>query len=408
VDTARAGVALEIAAVAKSRGSLVVMGGPHVSFLDEETLQTKYVDYVVRNEGEYSLLSLTDHLSGRIPLDQVKGVSYLDNSHAKRTPDMPFIADLDSLPFPARDLLPMSLYRERMNGRPMTTMITSRGCPYNCEFCSSSEFFGVGWRARSVANIIEEVELLYHQYGYRALSFVDDNFTLLPSRAIEVSEEIVGRGLDLVWAAMTRVDTVVRNPDMVRAMARAGFRWTFIGFESGTQEALDGYGKKARLDDAFTAMDILRDNQVRVTGAFILGAPGETAPMMRQTIEYAKRLNPRRAQFSILTPYPGTRLHRAVKDRLLDKKWSLYSGMHPVIRLDHVSPEELRSIHISAYRSFYARPAKAVENASYIFRILTGLAWFFGRKALRVPGNLFAGAAVFCRRCFAAGRREAG
>ncbi len=388
VDTARYPVSAEIAKVAKRQGAVVVMGGPHVSFLDGEALGTGAVDYVVRNEGEYSLLSLVEFLTGARALEDVRGISYLDGGELRRTPDAPFIHDLDSLPFPARDLLSMDLYKEKMDGRRMTTVVTSRGCPFKCEFCSSSRFFGVRWRARSVENILEEVELLHKEYGYGAVSFVDDNFTLDPDRAVALSEKMRARGWDLVWGAMTRVDTVVKNPHMVRAMAAAGFRWTFIGFETGNQEALDGYGKKADVGDAFKAMEILKRNGVDVTGAFILGAPDETVEMMNETIEFAKRLDPRRAQFSLLTPYPGSKTYEKVKDRLLTNDWGKFSGLHPTIALDHVTPEELRKIQIAAYSRFYMRPGKVIENLSYVWRTLPSAVWFLAGRALASTASL--------------------
>jgi anaerobic magnesium-protoporphyrin IX monomethyl ester cyclase len=401
VDTARADTAFKIAELAKHQGSTVAMGGPHVSFLDEEALSTGAVDYVVRKEGEYSFLSLVDFLSDRTDFEQVRGVSYFEDGRLSRTPDGKFIDDLDSLPFPARDLLRLDLYRERMNGRLMTTVVSSRGCPFNCDFCSSSQFFGPGWRARSAENILEEVELLYRDYNYRAISFVDDNFTLDPGRAVRISEMISARGLDVIWAAMSRVDTIVNNPGMVQAMAKAGFKWTFIGFESGSQEALDAYGKKALASDAFRAMEILVENDVDVTGAFILGSPDETKEMMKETVSFAKRLNPRRAQFSILTPYPGTRLYEGVKHRLLTRDWRLYSGLHPTIELDHVSPEELRRLHIAAYSSFYGRPAKALENISYICRMFPSMSRYLASRMLTWPAGLMSSPILFVKKCLA-------
>jgi anaerobic magnesium-protoporphyrin IX monomethyl ester cyclase len=369
VDTARYPVALKIARVAKDQGAVVVMGGPHVSFLDKNALESGVVDYVVRNEGEHSFVSLVRFLSKEMVFEEVRGVSYLTDNELRRTSDAPFICDLDSLPFPARELLPLKLYRGKTNGRLMTTMITSRGCPFSCDFCSSSQFFGLGWRARSVENILEEMELLHKAYNYRALSFMDDNFTLNPSRAIKLSEKILEQGWDLIWGALSRVNTVVKNPGMVRIMAKAGLRWIFLGFESGSQHVLDGYGKKALVQDALRAMEILKENDVRVTGSFILGAPDETKDMMKETIKFAKRLNPRTAQFTILTPYPGTKLYERVKDRLLSENWEMYTCLHPTIRLDHVSPEELKRLFIMAYFSFYGRPGKFVANMSYFYKI---------------------------------------
>jgi anaerobic magnesium-protoporphyrin IX monomethyl ester cyclase len=382
VDTTRYPVAAGIARLAKEQGATVVMGGPHVSFLDAEALESGVVDYVVRNEGEYSFLSLLEFLSNRTPFERLKGISCRRNGEIRRTPDAPFIRDLDSLPLPARELLPLRMYNEKMNGRLTTTLITSRGCPFKCDFCSSSQFFGVRWRARSVESIIEEIELLHDRYGYRALSFVEDNFTLDPDRAVGLSAAMIRKGWKLLWGAWSRVDSIVRNPRMIETMARAGFRWTFLGFESGNQEVLDGYGKRARVQDALEAMRILDDNGVGVTGSFILGALDETSDMMGETIDFAKRLDPCRAQFSILTPYPGTRLYEKVKDRLLTRNWEKYNGGYPTIRLDHVSPEEMRRKIILAYYSFYSRPKKLIRNIQYLLRAFPSILKMAAEKLL--------------------------
>lgn len=403
VDTARYPVSLKIAQRAKEQGAIVVMGGPHVSFLDEEALGSGAVDYVVRNEGEYAFRSLVGYLSRELPFEDVKGVSYLNNGSVGRRPNIPFIDDLDSLPFPARDLLSLDLYNERMNGRPMTTLITSRGCPFNCNFCASSEFFGVRWRSRSIESILEEVELLYKKYNYRALCFVEDNFTLDPGRAVRLAERIQAKQWNLIWEAWSRVDTVVKNPHMIRTMAKAGFRWTFLGFESGSQEVLDGYGKKARIHDAVRAMEILNDNNVRVTGAFILGATNETKHTLKETINFAKLLNPSKVQFSILTPYPGTALYKAVRNRLLTRNWGMFTALDPVIKLDHLTPGELNRHLLLAYTSFYLRPKKGLENLRIILRTFPGLMQFFGLKLWRAKQKLLHSLPPFIRH-FVTGR----
>ena len=401
VDTSRYPVSLKIASRAKSQGAVVVMGGPHVSFMDREALESGVVDYVVRNEGEYSFLSLVKFLSQEIPFEEVRGVSCLINGEYNRTPDAPFIADLDSLPFPARELLSLKRYREKMNGRLTTTLVTSRGCPFNCSFCSSSQFFGVKWRARSVENVFEEMELLYKKYNYRALSFVEDNFTLSPDRAVKLSERIIRHGWDILWGAWSRVDTIVKNPEMVRVMARAGFRWTFIGFESCNQEVLNEYGKKAIVQDSLDAMQILNENGVGVTGSFILGALNETKDMMKETINFAKMLNPVRVQFSILTPYPGTQLYETVKDRLVTENWQLYSGAYSTIKLDNVSPKELRRLLVKAYFQFYARMRQAVVNVPYLWRATpASLSLLFSKLAVVWRNAVFPVFLVFMRKYF--------
>jgi len=405
VDTVRYPLSLRIARRAREQGATIVMGGPHVSFRDEEALSSGLVDYVVRNEGEYSFRSLIDYLSGDAALDSVRGVSRLGGDGSiVRAPDEPFITDLDSLPLPARELLNLKHYNERMNGRPMTTLITSRGCPFNCDFCASSEFFGIRWRARSVESILAEIELLYEKYGYRALCFVEDNFTMDPARAIELSERIMAKNWDLIWEAWSRVDTIVKHPEMIKIMARAGFKWTFVGFESGSQEVLDGYGKKTVAGDAFRAMEILRSNGVQATGAFILGAVNDTKRTIDETIRFAKDLNPRKVQFSILTPYPGTKLYEQVEDRLLTDDWSKFTALTPVIELDNLSPRQLSGRLIKAYASFYLRPRKGAENIHHIYRTIPGLTkWamtWFGPKCVELSRIL-----ALYRRIFAAGKQ---
>jgi len=200
---------------------------------------------------------------------------------------------------------------------------------------------------------------------------MDDNFTLNPDRAIKLSEKIIKQGWDLTWGAQSHVNIIVNNPGMVRMMARAGLKWIFLGFESGSQEVLNGYGKKALVQDALKAIEILKENDVEVTGSFILGALDETKEMMKETINFAKRLNPSRAQFTILTPYPGTKLYEIVKDRLLTKIWEIYTCLHPTIKLDHISPEELRRLLIMAYFSFYGRLANSLGTCPIFIRYLS-------------------------------------
>jgi anaerobic magnesium-protoporphyrin IX monomethyl ester cyclase len=358
VDTMRYPVSLKIAEAAKSHGRKVVAGGQHVTFFDTEALSTGLFDFIVRGEGEETMLDLVRHMEEGDSFEQVKGISFTSAGEVVRTPNRPLIRDLDSLPLPARDLLPARRYTTTLRGRPLAAVLTSRGCPFNCDFCACSQFFGRSWRTRSVENVTDELRFLQKKQGYRAIAFFDDNFTLDPGRIVEFCEQVLRRQWDLYWWAFSRVDSVVKNEDVVKLMAQAGLKQVFVGFESGSQEVLDGFGKNLDVDKAFRAVEILRKYKISVWASFIIGALNETKKMIKQTIKFANKLNPDFTQFGILTPYPGTALYEKVKNRLLTTNWRKFWGGDPVIKLDKVSPKELKKLLWRAHLSFYGRPKR--------------------------------------------------
>ena len=355
-DTPRYPKALQLARRAKEAGAVVVMGGYHVTFLDREAVESGVVDFVVRGEGELVLRALIRALEHTGDVAPVRGISYLADGRFVRNPAAPFIQDLDGLPLPRRDLFPKEKYLSLYENRPTTTMVTSRGCPFDCAFCSASRFGGLKWRTRSLDSILDEMEVLIGE-GYRSFLFVDDNFTLKPGRVIEFSEEILRRRWDIRWWCFSRADTIVKNPDMVRKMAEAGNRTVFLGLESANQSVLDDWGKKITLEQQQEAVRILKENGISVWGSFILGDLHEDRQMVLQTIRYARKLNPETCQFSVLTPYPGTRLFESLKARnlLLTTDWEQYDGLHGVIQLEHLRPEELTKLVAKAYKDFYLR-----------------------------------------------------
>lgn len=372
-DTTRYPIALSIARYAKAKGCKVVIGGPHTTFLDRETLETGFIDYVVRGEGELIIVDLVRALEGKKDIREVKGISYIKDGEFVRNPNSELIRDLDSLPFPARNLLPMDKYTAKLEGTYATSLVTSRGCPFNCSFCSASAFSGIEWRSRSVKNIIEELEILYKKYGYKAVAFFDDNFTLNPNRVIELCEEILRRGWRFKWWAFSRVEGILNNPKMVELMAKAGNYMVFIGFESANQEVLDSFKKKLVVEKAKEAISILRKNKIKVMGSFILGAMEETKEMIQRTINYAKNLDPDIAQFSVLTPYPGTALFEEVKSKIINKNWLQYDGGYNVFKLEHLKPTEVRWLIAKAYVSFYGRPKRLLKQGiSSLWSMIVG------------------------------------
>lgn len=358
-DTFRHKRVLAIAAEARSAGAKVAVGGPHVTFLDEEALSDLNIDFVVRGEGEETMAQLAEAIENDAPLHDVRGITFKENGSITRTPDRQPPDELDSLPLPARDLLQMGRYRNlEMAGRKMTSIISSRGCPSGCNFCSSHRYAGKKWRARSAESLMYEISLVVGKYGYGGVAFVDDNFTLDPRRVIELSKAIIDEGVDIKWWCFSRTDTIVRNPEMVSWMARSGCRYVFMGIESANQNTLDSFSKKSSMENAEKAVRILKENRIETLGAYILGAPDETREMVEETIRFSIRLDTGGVQYTLLTPYPGTKLFEEMRGRLLTDDWERFDCTHPVLRSDHLSPEELQELLFKAYKSFYLRPKR--------------------------------------------------
>lgn len=382
-DTSRYKSSLRLAKEAKDSGCRVVMGGPHVSYMDEEVLSTGLCDYVVRSEGEETMSELLDCIEGG-DVSSVKGLSYRNGNALHRTAPRGFIQDLDSL-VPARDLLDMKAYRHlEMAKRKMTSVLTSRGCPFGCSFCCSTEFSGRKWRTRSPLKIVDEIEDIVTNHGFNGIAFLDDNFTLDAKRVIGICDEIMRRSLDIYWWCFSRADTLLKNEEMVRKMSEAGAKYIFIGFESRHQRTLDSYNKKTTGTMARDVSALLRKYRISVHGSFIIGNVDETKEMVLDTVRYAREINPEAVQFSILTPYPGTKLYEETRDSILTYDWDLYDCLHSVVKTDHLSQQELETMLRKAYMSFYLSPRKIAAGLmsgmrgkgiklSSILRILRGI-----------------------------------
>ena len=355
-DTPRYPNALSVAKIVKDAGKTVVMGGYHVTFLDREALDTGLTDFVVRGEGEEIFLNLLNTIQKGGDLTQVPGISFMDGGIYRRNQDAMPPRDLDEMPFPARDLLPLKKYNGRMNGLPITSLVTSRGCPYDCYFCSSTKFGGLKWRSRSAKSIADEIEHLYRIYGYRAFTFMDDNFTLSPKRVFEFADEIERRGLvNIHWWCFSRVDILVKNETMIKRMADVGAYMVFLGLESPNEAILESYNKHIETDQQQRAIELLRKYGIKIHGSYIIGDIKETEAMVENTINWAKRINAKTTQVTILTPYPGTALYDVIEkeNRFLHKRWEWYDGLHPAIKLDNLTPNQTIKLLVKAYRKAY-------------------------------------------------------
>jgi len=295
--------ALKVAKLAKEvDGDITtVIGGPHVTFTANEVLDSSEdVDFVVAGEGEYTMLELLKALEGDRSLKEVKGITFRDKGKIVKTPSRGYIEDLDSLPFPARHLLPMDKYK--ILGRKLTVIhvVSSRGCPFRCIFCSSSALCGKRFRARSVENMLDEIEEAVERYKTRHVEFIDDTFTLNRRRTAEFCEEVKRRGLDISWNCSSRVDTI--DEDLMRKMREAGCSIIFFGVESASQRTLDLIGKGITVDRAVKAINLAKRVGIEVLASFVIGFPWETIEDMKETIRFATKLKPDFAEFSVSTP----------------------------------------------------------------------------------------------------------
>ncbi|MEJ2636206.1 MAG: radical SAM protein [Calditrichia bacterium] len=355
-DTPRFNAAIELGRQIRAKGVPVVFGGYHATFLDDEAINKGAADFVIRGEGEYPMLELIEKMQRGGELGNIRGLTYKPNGEIKRNPSASLIQDLDELPFPTRNIFAEDRYLSIFDDRKMATVLTSRGCPFDCYFCASSRFAGLKWRRRSLDSVFSELDQLIQQ-GYHSFIFIDDNFTLSYRRTMDFCNEVLARKWDIKWWCFSRVDSVVKHPDMVRKMAEAGNRSVFLGLESGNQDTLDYFQKKTTLEMQEKAVRILKDNNIRIFGSFILGELHETRKMIKETIKFAKKLNPDTCQFSLLTPYPGSRLFQQMEEfkQLITRNWDLYDGAHIVFKNPNLSVRELHKLFRQAYIRFYMR-----------------------------------------------------
>lgn len=365
-DTTRHRTALRLAKKVKEKGCTVVMGGPHPGYVDQEILSTKKVDFIVHGEGEVTFSELLSALEKReANFRSIQGVSFFSNGQLIRTHPRPFIEDLDSLPMPARHLIPMDNYRRtKLGDREVTPVVTSRGCPYQCAFCASSHFFGKRVRMRSLTSVLKELEEIYHHYHFNAVAFVDDTFNLHPERVIEICHGIREKGLDLWWWCLSRVDLLLKNEEMIREMVKAGAKSIFIGVESFHPETIKELRKGIDVESTVQAVEMLKRNGLKIHAAYILGGLHETPKMIHETIQFARRLDTNVAQFSILTPYPGTAIYQEIKDRIFKWRapWSFFDMQHLVFKHDHLSFIRMEWLLLKAHLLYYTRSKKAVQD----------------------------------------------
>lgn len=329
--TSTANRAYEITrAVRKARpASRIFIGGSHATFMSQEAI--RHADVVVLGEAESNICRLVEDSGARGIFPGEK------------------IPELDQLPYP--DFSLMGKLTSAMRYAPIST---SRGCPFQCNFCSVSTMFGRKIRFRSPESALEEIEVRQRS-GYRHFFFYDDNFGVSHDRSKILLEGILRKNLDLKWTAEARVE-LSEDEELLKLMARTGCHYLLFGLESINPKTLSAYNKRQSLEDIKNCIKKVRRHDIKVHGMFVLGSDDDTPETVRQTVSFCNEFKVDSAQFAILFPIPGTKLYQQLdaEGRIFTKNWSLYDGTHVVFRPKNMSAAELQQLFLWAWKKFYS------------------------------------------------------
>jgi radical SAM superfamily enzyme YgiQ (UPF0313 family) len=348
---------------------LVLIGGPHVYTFREETLDDIPADIAVYGEAEADLIELLEYYDGTRPsLDDVNGIFYRAKHGIVQTKETHSSRSLDHFGFPDWSQFDFSLYRNipgQIRRFPMTSMVTSRGCPYKCNFCFQTGRFADKYRRYSPELVVAEIERLQTEYGIKEIQFWDDIFFINKKWVESFCRLVQKKKLDLSWSGYARVDLV--TPELLR-MARDSGCWNiFYGFEAGTQDMLDFLDKEATLEDAVRASRWTKEAGIVSRGSFMLGLPNETPEIAEKTIDFAIKLDPDYANFNIFFPEPGTGLYNlAIKSGRLLSRYYLGRNVPVYLPEGYESVEQLQAMQSKAFKRFYFRPSYLAKRIASI------------------------------------------
>lgn len=341
--------------------AIVVVGGVHCSALPEETMQEPAIDYGIVGEGEEPFRELLIALQKQLDPTGIRNLVYRDKGKIRVNPKRPPIKDLDSIPFPSRDLFDGPQYNMNVNRRTTsaknTTILTSRGCPYACIFCSKS-VYGCSFNQRSPQNVIAEMKMLANE-NYGEILIVDDTFTVNKKWVLEFCRLYHEQGLTIKWNCHARVNTI--DEEIVQAMKKANCTGMAFGIESGNPEILKKINKQITLAQARAAVRLCKKYQISTLCSYIFGHPGDTRATINDTLRLALELDSDYANFCSMVPMPGSKIfdYLTKKGELSDQNWDRYLAHAKKVMASSVcelSAEELQLVQKRAFRRFYFRP----------------------------------------------------
>ncbi|MFQ6617482.1 MAG: B12-binding domain-containing radical SAM protein [Fidelibacterota bacterium] len=338
-----------LADLIRKAGVPVVLGGTHVTFLTDEALD--HSDFVVRYEGEETIVELVNCLNSDGDFSKIPGLSFNADGEKIHNPPRRLIEDLDVLPY-----LDFSLIEGDFSNS-IIPMDTARGCPFGCTFCSVTNFNGKKYRVKSVERVLDELEFCMKEHHSKFLFFTDDIFNLNAERTKSILRGMIERKLTPKWGAQVRHEAS-RDDELIELMAKANCNRVFVGYESINQRTLDLYSKKQSIENIINSISAFHRHKIKVHGMFVLGSDEDTVKTVKETRKFAQKWKIDSVQFLILTPIPGSQDFEKIarqECRLISKNWSLYDGHHVVHRPLKISPYDLQLSVLESMKKFYSK-----------------------------------------------------
>jgi radical SAM superfamily enzyme YgiQ (UPF0313 family) len=336
----------------RARGMPVIMGGAHPTFMPDESLE--HADYVVRGEGETTIVELLEAIDGKRPLNTIAGLSYREDDSVKHNPPRELCPDLDSHPSPDLSLIVGfgSGTRSFFKYNPLIPVVTSRGCPFNCKFCSVTTMFGRKYRFRSTEKVLEDIR----PYTDRTIFFYDDNFTARKDHTKQLLRRMIEEGITPEWTAQVRVDAT-KDEELLDLMERSNCFAVYVGFESINPRTLELYSKGQTLEDITNSIKKFHEHGIRIHGMFVLGSDEDDVRIIRETARFAKRVKIDTVQFMILTPIPGSEIFDQYdeENKIFTYDWKFYDGHHVVFKPNKMIPIVLQKEAVRAMKKFFSR-----------------------------------------------------
>ena len=376
----------------------MIIGGPHCTLFPEKALEETHADISVQGDGELIVTDIKKAINGELAFSDIPGIYYREDNKIKKGDELQLIKDLDSVPFPARHLITKNIYGAQLNPKikngEFTSIITSRGCPYSCKFCSRKSVSMEKYRTRSTKNIVQELKEIQAE-GYKYVAIVDDSFLSNKKQAYELLDEIIKEQLNLKFIiTAARVD--IAEKELFQKMKKAGVTHIQYGLESGNQDVLDFYNKNITLEKVMYAVNLSHKIGFFNMGSFILGAPFETKEHFKRTVNFAKMLPLDSVGFTPLKYMVGSELWcNAVKDKKISENDYLVPADSKK-GLGLFTEAEIVQYCVKAREDYYSRPVfmlrlliKSLKNNDFGF-VQSYLSSFFSdiREGLKYLGIL--------------------